>query len=251
MTIEEMKEKIANDEEIKWKNISEFESLSEDFIREFQDKVEWNWISNKQKLSEDFIREFQDKVDWTHISIRQTLSENFIREFQGKVDWYYISCYQKFSEDFIRELQDEVNWGCISVFQKLSEDVRNEFKLEIPKTNWLYTSNEEKMEAIKDCKLYEIDGEYVIAYKGIRSDNYSVFNFRYKYELGETYEAHCDYNNENKNSFGLSVWTLDKAREYCSQKIVKVKIHISDIGALVHDCHKIRCSRMTVLEEVE
>ena len=38
--------------------------LSEDFIREFQDKVNWEMISVTQKLSEDFIREFQNKVDW-------------------------------------------------------------------------------------------------------------------------------------------------------------------------------------------
>ena len=43
-------------------------NLSEDFIREFQDKVDWDCISKYQNLSEDFIREFQDKVDWQEIS---------------------------------------------------------------------------------------------------------------------------------------------------------------------------------------
>jgi hypothetical protein len=57
----------------------------------------------KQKLSEDFIREIQDKVDWECISRQQKLSEEFIREFQNKVDWYYIRKYQKLSEDFIIE----------------------------------------------------------------------------------------------------------------------------------------------------
>ena len=52
-------------------------------------------ISYKYKLSENFIREFQDKIDWYWISENQTLSENFIREFQNKVDWYYISANQK------------------------------------------------------------------------------------------------------------------------------------------------------------
>jgi hypothetical protein len=99
--------------------------------------------------------------------------------------------------------------------------------------------------------LYELDGEYVVAYKGIKSDNYSAFNFQYKYEVGESYESHCDCNNDEENSFGLSAWTLDEAKEYCNQKIIKVKIHISDIGALVHDCHKIRCFKLQVLEEIE
>ncbi len=47
--------------------ISIYQKLSENFIREFQDKVDWNYISNYQKLSENFIREFQDKVDWNYI----------------------------------------------------------------------------------------------------------------------------------------------------------------------------------------
>ena len=38
--------------------------LSDEFIREFQDRVNWDCISAKQQLSEGFIREFEDKVDW-------------------------------------------------------------------------------------------------------------------------------------------------------------------------------------------
>ena len=32
-------------------------------VREFQDKVDWEWISEHQKLSEEFIREFEDKIE--------------------------------------------------------------------------------------------------------------------------------------------------------------------------------------------
>ena len=34
----------------------------------------WNCISEYQKLSEGFIREFEGKVNWNHISIYQKLS---------------------------------------------------------------------------------------------------------------------------------------------------------------------------------
>ena len=47
--------------------------------------VNWYDISYFYKLSENFIREFQDKVHWVHISYKQELSENFIREFKDKV----------------------------------------------------------------------------------------------------------------------------------------------------------------------
>ena len=48
---------------IDWFWISEYQKLSEDFIREFKDKVNWYWISEKQKLSEDFIREFKETFE--------------------------------------------------------------------------------------------------------------------------------------------------------------------------------------------
>ena len=111
-----------------WEYISENKELSEDFIREFQDKVDLKNISAQQKLSEDFIREFKDKVYWCEISC-QKLSEDFIREFQDKVHWPLISIFQKkLSEDFIREFQDKVHWCVISIFQKLSEDFKKEFQ---------------------------------------------------------------------------------------------------------------------------
>ena len=83
-----------------------YQILSEDFIREFQDKVNWECISHHLKLSEIFIREFKDKVDWLCISIFQTLSEDFIREFKDKVDWECISKFQTLSEDFVREFKE-------------------------------------------------------------------------------------------------------------------------------------------------
>ena len=51
-------------------------------------------------------------------------------------------------------------------------------------------------------------------------------------------------------SFGLSAWTLEKAKEYCDEKIIKVKIHINDVKALIHNNNKIRCSKFEVIEEV-
>jgi len=49
-----------------------------------------NWddtICRREKLSEEFIREHQDKVNWFDICYYQALSEDFIREFKDKVDW--------------------------------------------------------------------------------------------------------------------------------------------------------------------
>ena len=42
----------------------------------------WN-IPYEQKLSEDFIREFQNKVDWWNVYHHQYLSKEFIEEFKS------------------------------------------------------------------------------------------------------------------------------------------------------------------------
>jgi hypothetical protein len=129
---------------LSWWWISEYQKLSEDFIREFQDKVEWDYISGYQKLSEDFIREFKDKINWHWISSNQKLSEDFIREFKDRVNWNLISRYQKLSEDFIREFKDKVDWVYISWCQKLSEDFILENLSKINIENILCNKNIEK-----------------------------------------------------------------------------------------------------------
>jgi len=249
-TIEEFKDEVI------WNEISSYQKLSENFIREFKYCVDWDYISEYQKLSENFIIEFQNNVNFSLISYSQKLSENFIREFKNKVNWNEISQYQKLSEDFIREFKDYVDWENISKYQKLSIKFRKEFNIKINEDNWTYKPVNFKLKKLKELNLYKIiDDKYIIAYKGIRSDNYSKYNFQYKYEIGKTYKSHCDCNIDNQDSFGLSSWTLEKAREYCNEKIIKVKININDLGCIVHSGNKLRnklrCRKFTVLEEVK
>ena len=243
-------------DKVNWFDVSQFQNLSEDFIREFRNKVDWEVISIHQKLSENFIREFKDYFYWDCISEYQKLSENFIREFKDKVSWNNISGYQKLSENFIREFKDNVSLNYISKYQKLSVKFRKEFNIKIDKDNWTYKPVNFKLKKIKEINLYGnfyeiINDKFIIAYKGIRHDNYSNFNFQYKYEIGKTYESTCDCNIKNQDSFGLSAWTLEKAKEYCNKKIVKVKININDLGCIVHYNNKLRCKKITVLGEVK
>ena len=240
--IREFKDKVY------WIEISYYQNLSENFIREFQYSVTWSYISERQKLSEEFIREFKNRVDWDNISKYQKLSENFIKKFQNRVNWINISAYQKLSENFIREFKDKIYWCYIVRFQKLSDDFIKEFDLNIDKDDWLYKSTEFKKKQIIDCGLYECHEDYFIAYKEIRSDRYSHFNLQYQYLPNEVYECHCDCTN-NIDSFGLSVWTYESAKNYNnSGLIVKVKVKYEDVGRLVHDSNKIRCFKIEILE---
>lgn len=216
---------VINDKD--WKCISKHQQLSEDFIREFADKVYWDYISARQQLSEDFMREFADKVDWKCISIFQHLSEAFIREFADKVDWDCISKYQHLSEDFIQEFKDKVDLNSIN-------------------NSWCKLDVKEKKAKVVETGLYECHDDYFIAYKGIRKDRYSSFNFQYQYQPNETYETFADYSN-NENSFGFSVWTYENAKEYCPDLVVTCKIYYEDVARVVHNGGKIRCSKITIL----
>jgi len=103
-------------------------------IKEFPNKVNFYNITEYQDLSEDFIRKFQDKFDedcWIEISYGQDLSEEFIREFQDKVDWYWISKNQNLSEEFIIEFRNKIDWNRL----RLNDQVKNNYinKLETRK----------------------------------------------------------------------------------------------------------------------
>jgi hypothetical protein len=127
--------------------------LSEDFIREFQDKVDWKMVSMHSKLSEDFLREFSEKVEWFFLSYDQILSENFIREFKNRVHWSFISGYQILSDNFIEEFKDRIRWKMYFEEKEASFDIIKKY---IFKTD-LENITEFKTNHLNDIQIREID----------------------------------------------------------------------------------------------
>ncbi len=205
-----------------------YQELSENFIEQHKNDVIWGWISMYQKLSEDFIDTYADKVNWCWISECQNLSENFIEEHKYNVNWYCISKYQKLSKQFIEKYKNNLNIRAI-------------------KDSWHYKSTEFKKQAVIDTGLYDCYDDYFIAYKGIRSDRYSKFNFQYQYLPNQTYETFADYS-DNEDSFGFSAWNYENAKSYCDELVVKVKIYYKDVARVVHNGNKIRACRITILD---
>ncbi len=99
-------DKVVSDEITFLEEIDIMEYIKDNHERFSLEK--WYGISYRQKLSEDFIREHQDKLYWSGISCYQKLSEDFIIEFADKVDWDGISHYQKLSEEFKEEFKDRL-----------------------------------------------------------------------------------------------------------------------------------------------
>ena len=244
--------------------VSAYQILSEPFIEKYQDKINWFSVSKYQVLSEPFIEKYKDKVNWYSISLFQKLSETFIEKYQDKLSWHRISKYQKLSEPFIEKFKDKVEWNYVSTYQKLSESfieknfiysyknlyllyqklsdkfLRKHYLGSKNNDLWQYKDTDFKKQRLINSGKYECHEDYFIAYKAVREDRYSLFNFQYQYLPGETYESHCDCTIE-EDSFGLNVGTYNFAKGYLGYRkglIVKCKVYYKDIGRIVHKGHK-------------
>lgn len=111
--------------------------VPEDFIRELYNrspsKIPWgDWfedISLNQNLSEDFIREFQDKLEWRLISSWQKLSESFIQEFSHKLNWRRISTKQRLSKEFIAKNLDKLYLNELLDNKLISNEVKTYIRM--------------------------------------------------------------------------------------------------------------------------
>jgi len=110
----------------KWKDISAYQYLSEEFIEKYKDKVNWRYVSIHQSLSEEFIEKHKDKVNWSYISIFQQLSEELIEKYKNEVDWFYISTSQILSKEFIYKHQDKISHSnCLNKYYRLRYEKYN------------------------------------------------------------------------------------------------------------------------------
>lgn len=252
---------------INWEFLSICEFLSESFISKFYIYLNWDNICKYQKLSSRFIEKYQNFVNWHLICIYQKLSSKFIEKFSDKIHWYIISKFQKLSQNFIIKNIEKLNLSQIRKYQFLSKKFRRRYKkilgfmddMENHPFISLYWNNDRKKELFKNSPFIILNdeyGEYIIAYKAVTKDNYSIFNKQYLYKKYKTYTSHCDCNLLQLNSFGLSAWTKDLAKTHAIQifgcssnfKIIKLKIYIADVGAVLSDNNwKIRARKIEVI----
>jgi hypothetical protein len=204
-------------------------------------------------------------ISWYQVSTC-LLSEEFITKYAIYLDWFYVGKYSKLSEKFIKQNLDRIIYPeYIRFYQRISNKLRKQLGLKRPPSrNWLNSSVSNKLKYIKKNKLdkvYEINkdksGYYLIAYKTVKRGLFplcyiSVYNNNYKYRIGQVSESQCDCDLYSENSFGLSGWTKEEALTYHPEgALLKVKIYLKDLGAIVHSGTKLRAFKLTVLEEVK
>jgi hypothetical protein len=84
-----------------WEGVSK-QQLSEKFIIKYQEKLNWKNISEYQKLSKDFISKYYHRyLNFYYLSRNVNLTEEIIEEFKNDLYWDQLSLYQNFSLDFL------------------------------------------------------------------------------------------------------------------------------------------------------
>jgi len=245
-------------------SIKQIDFSSRDWEEQFIKNVThyWLWVVKHHTFSKAFIDRYQLHLEWGHILIHQKLHKNVIKKYFEKIIYQLVILkYQKLDENFIEYLliqlqssylYNEFLYNNVLKYHKVSKKFIDKYKLTIPETCWLYKTPTFIESYIRKNTNYEIHkdtgGKFIIAYKGILRDRYSLYTYQYRYFQYHTYTSHCDCNIDNENSFGLSAWTENEARDYCSDLVVRVKIYIKDIGCFVHNNNKIRCRKFTVLD---
>ena len=244
-----------------WRDVSGFQPLSEEFMEEYADKLDWSVLFQYQKLSESFIEKHMNRItdgnDWYNIFKYQKLSEAFIKRCldKGVEEAAFARKYQILSEQFLENYinKPDRTWWESEDYQKVSSGFRKKHEMNPLPWSWLYKSATFNKKAVQETELYECHKDYFIAYKAIRKDRYSCFNFQYKYEKGGVYETHADYT-DAEDSFGFGAGTKDFCEDYggfahCDHNIlVRVKIYYKDVARVVHNGDKIRACKIEVLD---
>ena len=78
-----------------------YQKITESFLYSIKDQIigiKWSYLS-MNNLSENFIRDFEDKLYWFFISKYQKLSKQFIVEFSDKINSYGLSLNDNFSDE--------------------------------------------------------------------------------------------------------------------------------------------------------
>lgn len=241
--------------------ITRYQVISEQFIRtycmplflspdkRYFSKLLFN-ILRHQALSEEFINEYLDIIiesKLVHVLCRyQELSEAVISHLLdiGKGKPYYdilcryITHYQELSVELINQYPILIqNPNCkrnLYNHQALPKSFYDENRLPIcnasitPEADWKYM--------ITKSGKFEIHDNYFYAYKIVRADDYSVYNYNYRFEKESDYYTFSDYSYESE-SFGFESSTFRGMLLYKLQcfnnspkfKVIKVKIFYKDL----------------------
>jgi hypothetical protein len=133
---------------ISYYQISRYQFLTEEYMRDYDRWLDWELISKYQKMSLTFMEEYSDQLNWTLVCQNNIIPIDFLDRIipisylgrkQAYVSWETIS-EKELTLEQIRHYHKYLNWDSISKLQDLTEEIITEFR---ERVNWdmLYRYN--------------------------------------------------------------------------------------------------------------
>lgn len=246
-----------NKDRIDWEVVSEWQTLSSDFILKYHMFLNFDTISIYQHLTHEIYDTFSDKLNWKNIAMHQKLSIDDIYKYRKYICFKTISKYQKLDEDFIRKNIDLLDIENIAIFQ----DVSNIDEIE----EYVYESNDmisTQIENLKKNTVFLNDGkDYIYTYKITKANYTSLYsnNAGIRYSIGDTFYSHSTKLYRHGNQFGIYSWhnegtlfhelplinLLYGADKYI---VLKCKVYIEDI---TFASTEVISSKLEIVEKID
>jgi len=100
-----------------WNIISQYQNLTNEYIRKYDDKLNWKLISTFQNIDLLLITDYLDKIDWKNIPLNisssSIINNNTITIFENFPIWDNIACLNNLSNDILFKYFDKLSYNSI------------------------------------------------------------------------------------------------------------------------------------------
>jgi len=236
-----------------WKSISKYQTLSEDFIRKYRNNIDWYYVSKYQKLSDKFVIEFREKLNCVKVLKHQRISPYVIKSFNflEYYEWKCISKYQKLTSDFIIEFYEKLHWDYISEFQIIEEHVIRKYMNLI---DWNKICEHQKLSEKFMCEFRDkIVWNHILKYEHLseefiffNKDKIRIKNLRNLNEIDDLVIFYC-----LKNSFENITWYIENIN-ISQTMLVKIIEHIRCINSEnIFSNNKVICEKIIINQKLK
>ena len=211
-------------DKIYWIYASQYQDMSEEFIRNHTQYVDWSCVSNN-KFTHNFIDEFKGRLNWSLLNNSTDKAFNdisFITTHTDYVDWDNVATYENldlYNADILafvnQNMQPQqtssfvpINWDKMCEYQVIPEDI---LRANAEFNNWSIvcehqTLSEGFIDEFKDV----VDWEAVSRYQNVSIDFIeSHMEYLYKYMIN-FFNRHNYYSYVKKNyQFPVRVGDID------------------------------------------
>lgn len=168
-----------------WRALPKYQNMSNKFIKEYADKFWWGDFPY-DKLSEEFIEEMADRIYWPELCKRKKLSNQFIEKWAYKIDWFKLCYFNKVDSSILSKYADKLDfdWSVLTDRQDLSEEFLREFANKI---EWTRIIRSRKLNENFIREMYNVLGDNVVWVFKTHFSNGDNYSDQFKKEIKDRY----------------------------------------------------------------